>query len=86
MRSLIISERTIVTNSLVVGAVLILYYFFVQASYKFGFLRKTLSTQENIYTPAATVDASFSKTTEHYSETLYARGCVVLHLYIFIVE
>lgn len=56
--------------------------FSVKASSKFGSLRKALSTREKIQYLPTSGDAIFSETTE--SQTMYAHGCILFRLHLFI--
>lgn len=75
----------IAANTFASTIVLALYHCYVQAKYEFGSLKKASSTEETTHTPVAASNAMFSKITEHCSKTMYAYGCVLFHLDIFIV-
>lgn len=70
-----LEETSSVTNTLLSDVALALYYFDALASNNFGIPKKNVSRiRENIhiYLLAAAVDAYFSKTVGHPSETVYA--------------
>lgn len=68
----VLNQGAIGSNIFVWGVALALHYFYERANSKFDLPRKASSERETIYTLAAAVDATFSKTTEQHCETMRA--------------
>lgn len=58
----------------------------MQVTNRSNSIKKASPTPENIHTPsAAPAEAMFSNAVQQTFETMHTRGCVLFHLYVFIV-